>query len=266
MDKTTAPGLVLALVCVLVAVVLDGGNPLHLFGVPAFILVVGATWSVGLVISPLSAFRQVPKVFLKALTERPTDLRTLVNTFVGLADRARREGLLALEQEAAQLDPFSRKGVLLVVDGSDPELVRDILEAEIEGMRRRHKVGQTLFESMGAYAPTIGIVGTTTGLIHVLGNLASPEELGHSIASAFIATLYGVASANLFYLPLAQKLKAKSAEEAWVRELCIEGVLAVQAGDNPRTVREKLEAQLPLALRSNEDQGEAGSELTGRAA
>lgn len=253
MDKSTLPGLLLAFACIVVSIILEGGELSHLVSVPAFILVIGASVSVGMLISPLGVFLQLPKIMLKAVLDKPTDVASIIESFVGLADKARREGLLALEQEAQNLEPFARKGVLMVVDGSDPHLVREIMEAEVEAMQRRHKSGYSIFESMGAYSPTIGIVGTTTGLIHVLGNLASPEKLGHAIASAFIATLYGVASANIFFLPMSQKLKAKSAEEIAVRELIIEGVMSVQAGDNPRMVREKLEAHLAPAKRSKGD-------------
>jgi chemotaxis protein MotA len=250
-DKTTLPGLLLAFGCIVAAVILDGGDPLHLIGVPAIVLVLGGTLSVGLLISPLSTFLGLPKIMLKAILDKPTNVGESVETFVRLADRARKEGLLALEQEAADLDPFTRRGIMMVVDGNDPQLVREVMETEVDAMQRRHRAGYSVFESMGAYAPTIGIVGTTTGLIHVLGNLSDPESLGHSIAAAFIATLYGVASANIFFLPLAQKLKVKSGDEVWLRELQIEGVMSVQSGDNPRMVREKLEAQLAPNSRSD---------------
>jgi chemotaxis protein MotA len=250
-DKTTLPGLILAFVCILVAVILDGGNPLALIGIPAGLLVFGGTLSVGLLITPMPTFLGMPKVMLKAILDKPQNILESVENFVRLADRARKEGLLALEQEAATLDSFTRRGIMMVVDGNDPHLVREVMETEVAAMQRRHKASYSVFESMGAYAPTIGIVGTTTGLIRVLGNLSDPESLGEAIAAAFIATLYGVASANIFFLPLAQKLKTKSADEVWLRELQIEGVMAVQAGDNPRMVREKLEAQLAPASRSD---------------
>jgi chemotaxis protein MotA len=251
-DKTTLPGILLAFGCVLISVILEGGDPTHLLSVPALILVVGATISVGMLGSPFPLFMAMPKIVLKAILDKPVNLNEIIDNFVRLADRARKEGLLALEQEAQSLDPFARKGVLMVVDGSDAHLVREVMEAEVDAMQQRHKAGFGLFEAMGAYSPTIGIIGTTTGLVHVLSNLAEPEELGHMIAAAFIATLYGISTANLFFLPIAQKLKGKSAQEVRARELTIEGVLSIQAGDNPRLVRGRLEAFLPPNQRTGD--------------
>ena len=166
------------------------------------------------------------------------DMLTLL---VSLAEQARREGLLALDAQIAEIDDeFTKKGLQLVVDGTDPELVRAILEAEIDGMAARHHAGVLPFEKAGGFAPTIGIIGTVMGLVHVLQNLSAPATLGPSISSAFIATLMGVASANVIYLPVANRLKAMSAEEIELRTLTLEGILSVQAGDNPRVVADKL--------------------------
>jgi chemotaxis protein MotA len=151
----------------------------------------------------------------------------------------------------------------MVVDGSDPALVREILEADIEAMRERHKPGAGFFEAMGGYAPTMGIIGTVMGLVHVLENLSEPDKLGPLIASAFLATLYGIFFANAAFLPLAAKLKSKSAHEIHSKELVVEGVMAVQAGDNPRVVREKLEAYLPPALRGNAAAAKGGAAAAG---
>jgi chemotaxis protein MotA len=250
MDKTTAPGLVVALGALMVAVILEGGALASLINVPAALIVFGGSLGVALTSSPLHVLASIPKFLPKAFQTKADDPQALVETFVRLSDKARREGLLALEHEADQLDAFTRKGVQLVVDGSDPALVREVLESEIAAMQRRHRQNYSLLEALGGYAPTLGIIGTVMGLVNVLGHLEDPSELGHLIASAFIATLYGVASANLVWLPLGQKLKHKSGEEAWRRELAIEGILSVQAGDNPRVVRQKLEAQLPPGHRA----------------
>jgi len=250
-DRATVPGLVLGIGALLVAFLIEGGGLMGLLNLPAAILVFGGTIGAGMVGFSLTSLRQLPKSISKAFVDRPIEPREVVETFVHLADRARREGLLSLEDEAPALDPFLRRGVLLVVDGSDPALVREILEAEIDAMHRRHQSGYGLLDAMGGYAPTMGIIGTVMGLIQVLSSLENPSHLGPAIAVAFTATLYGVASANLIWLPLAGKLKHKSAEEVWLRELMLEGLLTVQAGDNPRIVREKLEAQLPPSARSD---------------
>jgi chemotaxis protein MotA len=186
--------------------------------------------------------------------------RELVSLFVRLAERARREGLLALEGEAAEVtDHTLKKGLLLVVDGTDPELVREIMESDVAAMAERHEGRYAMFEAAGGFAPTMGIIGTVMGLVNVLSHLDKPDELGKSIATAFIATLYGVLSANVFWLPVGQRLKQRNKEEVALRELAVEGVLAVQAGDNPRVVREKLESFLPMELRG-EEQAETAAE------
>jgi len=160
-----------------------------------------------------------------------------------------------MEEDSKNIeDPFMRKGIMLVVDGVDPEVVRDILETDAALVAERHAVGQAIFAAMGGYAPTMGIIGTVMGLVNVLSNLAEPEELGHSIAVAFIATLYGVVTANILWLPMGTKLKQKSEKELHVRHLMIEGVLAVQAGENPRIVREKLDAFLAPKERSSAEE------------
>lgn len=245
MDKTTLPGLLLGLASLVAMFLMEGGEIQSLFAPSAATLVFGGTFAATLISFPLERVLNLPRLFVKAITDRPLDERKLVELLVGLAERARREGLLALESELSRIeDRFVRSGVMLVVDGSDPETVREILETDLEAMERRHEAGYGMLEAMGGYAPTMGIIGTVMGLVHVLGNLSDPESLGPAIAAAFIATLYGVASANLVWLPLAGKLKVKSRAELAVRELALQGILSVQAGDNPRLVREKLTAHL----------------------
>ncbi|MGE3267744.1 MAG: flagellar motor protein [Chloroflexota bacterium] len=266
MDKTTLPGLVLALVALLGGAMMEGTTPDKLVMLPAFIIVIGGTIGAALIGFPMAVAAAMPKFLGIAMKDAPHDLAHVVDTFVKLADRARREGLLALEQEAGSLEPFTRRGIQMVVDGSDPALVREILEADIEAMRERHKPGAAFFDAMGGYAPTMGILGTVMGLVHVLENLSEPDKLGPLIASAFLATLYGIFFANAVFLPLGTKLKNKSAEEIHSKELVVEGVLAVQAGDNPRVVREKLEAYLAPALRGGAAGGKGGAAAEQKAA
>ncbi len=199
---------------------------------------------------------------------RASGLRQRVALLVSLAEQARREGLLALDAKLGEIDDeFTRKGLQLVVDGSDPALVREVLEAEIDGMATRHAAGATPFEKAGGFAPTMGIIGTVMGLVHVLQNLSAPATLGPSISTAFIATLMGVGSANVIFLPVANRLKAMSAEEIELRTLTVEGILSVQAGDNPRIVAEKLKSFIAPAERDiEEDPGRAGRQRSGRRA
>jgi chemotaxis protein MotA len=179
------------------------------------------------------------------------DVSQTIKMLVGFAERARREGLLALEDEAKDVDDvFLKKGIQLAIDGTDPELVRDIMQTDIAFLGTRHHAGSSFFATMGGFAPTLGVIGTVSGLVHMLANLSDPGSMGPSIAAAFIATLYGVSSANLVFLPLSNKLKHVSAEEVQVREIVMEGILSIQSGDNPRIVEEKLKAFLSPKLRA----------------
>jgi chemotaxis protein MotA len=183
---------------------------------------------------------------------------------VSMADKARREGLLSLEDEAQNVsDPFAKKGLMLMIDGTDPDALRSIMEIDIDSVSQRHRENAKVFETGGGYAPTLGVLGAVMGLITVLSNLGgNPEALGHGIATAFVATFYGVGMANVLLLPIAEKLKVRSAEERMVREMILEGILSIQAGDNPRIVREKLEAFLPPGQRSSEDDQDGGGSAT----
>jgi chemotaxis protein MotA len=264
LDKSTLPGLLLGFGALIASVLIEGGSLGALLNVPAAVLVFGGTFGTALISFPFDTVISLPKVLMAAILDKPQNPVAIVETFVRLADKARREGLLALEQEAASIEPFAKKGILMVVDGNDPHVVREVLEADVEAMERRHRVGAALLDAMGGFSPTMGIIGTVMGLVNVLSKLEDPAELGHSIAVAFIATLYGVGAANLIWLPIGGKLKQKSAKETWLRELAIEGVLGVQSGDNPRMLREKLEAQLPPAQRAKETAaaGNAGAAQT----
>jgi chemotaxis protein MotA len=251
MEISTPVGLVLGFGALIGGFVIEGGSPFSLLSPSAALIVIGGTIAATLVSFPLKNVITLPKLIMQAFFTPPGDPQEVVQQFVDLADKARREGLLAMEEDSKNIeDPFMRKGIMLVVDGVDPEVVRDILETDAALVAERHARGQALFAAMGGYAPTMGIIGTVMGLVNVLSNLAEPEELGHSIATAFIATLYGVVTANILWLPLSSKLKQKSEKELHVRSLMVEGVLAVQAGENPRIVREKLDAFLAPAERS----------------
>jgi chemotaxis protein MotA len=179
---------------------------------------------------------------------------------VTMADKARKEGLLSLEEEAGKVeDGFARKALMLMIDGTDPDALRSIMEIDIDSLARRHRENAKVFEMAGGLAPTLGVLGAVMGLITVLSNLGGDTaELGHGIATAFVATFYGVGFANVVCLPIAEKLKYRSAEERVVREMILEGILSIQAGDNPRIVREKLEAFLAPGQRSSNDTASSG--------
>ncbi len=241
MDLATIIGLALGFGALIGAFVLEGGNPAGLVGITAAMIVFGGTAATLLISYPLEMVMTFPKVVMKAFKTPPDRRADLVEELVGLADLARRDGLLALESKQSS-DPFMNKALMLVVDGTDPDVTRDILLRDVEGMETRHKHGIEMLSSLGGYAPTLGIIGTVMGLIHVLSNLEDPSKLAESIAAAFLATLYGVFSANIIWLPLAGKLKVRSALEVEERMIIVEGALSLQAGDNPRILREKLNA------------------------
>ncbi|MCS6776795.1 MAG: flagellar motor protein [Chloroherpetonaceae bacterium] len=251
MDLATIIGLLLAWGALIGALLMEGGEVQSLINVPAALIVFGGTLGASISSFRMNQILGIPAVLRKAFTERPLDLLEVITLLVYLAERARREGMLALEAEANRIDDeFLQRGLRLAVDGTDPELLRDILSTDIHFLQARHRSGESLFTTMGGFAPTLGIIGTVMGLVHMLANLSNPDAMGPLIASAFVATLYGVSSANLIFLPIANKLRARSAEEVLAREVMLEGILAIQAGDNPRLVEEKLKAFLAPPLRS----------------
>lgn len=246
MDPATLIGVVVGLIIIVVANIMEGGNPMSLLLVPPMLLVFGTTLMVTVAGGTLADAKNAVGSLKTAFTAKVRPAGEVVPTVVALAEKARREGLLALEDDLKKIDdPFLVKGVTLAIDGTDPEEVREILEAEVHATKAHGKHSAKFFADAGAYAPTIGIIGTVMGLVHVLENLAQPEELGHLIAAAFIATLWGVMSANVIFLPIGNRLKRLAELEAARMELVIEGVAAIQAGSNPRVIAQKLASLLP---------------------
>jgi len=246
MDPMTLIGVVLGFAAIFVSTTLEGGNPMAMFLLPPMLLVLGGSIAVGLAGNTMSDAARFPKDLLKAMTAKAAKADASLETVVALAEQARREGLLGLEEAASKLeDPFLKEAVELAIDGTDPEDLQEILYGRIEAKRTYDKVGAKFYGDMGAYAPTLGIVGTVLGLVHVLENLSNPDELGHLIAAAFLATLWGVMSANVIFLPVGARLKRLSELEIASMELVLEGVLAIQAGSSPRVVARKLGSLLP---------------------
>jgi chemotaxis protein MotA len=245
MDPAPAIGIGAGFGVVILANVLEGGNPMSLLLLPPMVLVFGTTILVTMAGGTMADAKNVVTSFKRAFGGKAESGESLVPTVVELAERARREGLLALEDAVKDVDDdFLKRGVTMAVDGIDPEELRDILESEVQAKRAAHKQSAKFFSDAGAYAPTIGIIGTVMGLVHVLENLAAPEELGHLIAGAFVATLWGVTSANVIFLPLGNRLKRLGELEAARMEVTIEGIAAIQAGSNPRVVAQKLRSLL----------------------
>jgi chemotaxis protein MotA len=246
MDIAAIVGVVAALAIVFVVQIMEGGSPASIILIPSMLLVFGGAFAAAVAGGVLRDALSVGKLLQKAFLAKVTPPNELVEDVVKLAERARREGLLALEEAVKTVGhPFLRRGLQLAIDGTDPEELHDILHAEVAAKKKADKSGMKIFENMGGYAPTVGIIGTVMGLVQVLENLDQPKTLGHSIAAAFVATLWGVLSANLLWLPLAARLGRLSGIEAEEMELVIDGVLAIQAGSNPRLVAQKLRSLLP---------------------
>ena len=254
MKAATGIGIAVAIVGILMSAMMDGTSPAAFINPSALLIIIAGTGGATMASCGMDGMKKILPAYKLVMSAEPPDVQGRVNLLVSLAEQARREGLLALDAQIAEIDDaFTKKGLQLVVDGTDPELVRDILDAEIDGMTARHHAGVLPFEKAGGFAPTIGIIGTVMGLVHVLQNLSAPATLGPSISSAFIATLMGVGSANVLYLPVANRLKAMSAAEVELRTLTVEGILSVQAGDNPRVVADKLTSFVAPAQRGDGD-------------
>jgi len=246
MDLATLIGIGLALGGIFVSMIVEGSSPAAILLPAPMMLVLCGTIGAAMAGGLLKDFTGSIKWLKLALMAKPTTADGLVDDLVRLADRARKEGLLALEDAAREVqDPFLRRGLELAIDGTDPEELRDILEGEVVAKRKEFHQGGKLFADMGGYGPTLGVIGTVVSLVHVLANLSSPEELGKLIAAAFVATLWGVMSANVLWLPMANKIKRLGEVTVHQMELVIEGVLSIQAGVNPRLIQQKLRAFLP---------------------
>jgi chemotaxis protein MotA len=258
----TGIGIVISCIGIAMGATMEGTNVMVVINIPAILIVLVGTLGATIAACGLESHIKLPMIYKKALMPDDLDLVGRVDELVGFADQARRDGLLALDEAVKGIDdPFTRKGVQLVVDGTDPDLVAAVLDAENEAMRKRHAAGRAPFMQAGALAPTMGIVGTVFGLVNVMNNLNQPSTLGPLIAAAFLATLIGVGSANVIFLPMANRLKELSEAEMHFREMTLEGILAIQAGDNPRVVAEKLMAYVPPKLRpSEDDQAAKGAE------
>ena len=236
-------GIVIAMVALIVSVFLEGGTPTAFLNLPASIIVFGGTLGATMASFSVAEVKKLPKLIGIGVKGSKSSGPEKREQLIHFAERARREGLLALESEVGDVDDkFLRRGLQMVIDGMSPETVEEILELDIEAMQQRHAKNAAMFTAMGGYAPTMGIIGTVMGLVNVLSHLDEPSGLGHAIAVAFIATLLGVMSANVVWLPIASSLKQKDAAEAEERRMCVVAILAIQAGDNPRIVAQKLDS------------------------
>lgn len=254
MDIATILGIVLAFGSIIGGQALEGGHLGSIVQLTAFIIVVGGTIGAVCVQNPLPVVLKGVSLLSLGIMAPKHDNKGIISTIIELANVSRKQGLLALEGKLKDIhDPFFRKGVQLIVDGTDPKVVHEILEIDLEHHEEAGINGAKVWEAAGGYSPTIGIIGAVLGLIHVMENLADPSKLGGGIAVAFVATVYGVGAANLFFLPLASKLKFKLKEESASRMMIIMGLVGLAQGENPRLLQEKLEGYLPESQRTKEE-------------
>jgi chemotaxis protein MotA len=242
MDVLSIAGVILAFAAILGGNYMEGGHVSALINGPAALIVLGGTLGASLLQTPLNIFQRALKILRWIFQPPSIDLQAGISLVVGWSMVARKEGLLGLETMAdSESDSFARKGLQLLVDGAEPEAIRSILEVDLITQENRDFSAAKVFESMGGYAPTIGIIGAVMGLIHVMGNLADPSKLGNGIAVAFVATIYGVGIANLFLIPIGSKLKAVVQRQSRYREMLLEGILSISEGENPRSIELKLQ-------------------------
>ncbi len=245
-DLFSIGGLVVALGGILTGLILDGGSFKDVRQFSAALIVIGGTLGAVMITTPMHVLIGAAKRIGAIFFEKSYTPSGVIDEIVGYATQARKQGIVSLEQQADAIqDPFMRKALNLAIDGVEMNQLRSIMELEITLMEHRGEAEAKVFESAGGYSPTIGIIGAVLGLMQVMKNLANIEEVGRGIATAFVATVYGVALANIFLLPAGNKLKARVREEVRIRELALEGILSVVEGMNPKLIRTKLEAYAP---------------------
>lgn len=245
LDLTSFFGILLALVAIIGGQLLEGGHTNSLFQLTAFLIVIGGTLGAIMLQNPLPVFLRGMRMAKWAFVPPPQDAAYLIQQVADWSNTARRGGLLALEPAIEDLDdPFAKRGLQMLIDGAEPETLRETLQVEVDAYEAQQRLAAKVWESAGGYAPTIGILGAVLGLIHVMENLSDPSKLGAGIAVAFVATVYGVGFANMFFLPIANKLKNIIGREVVMREMLIEGLIAVANGENPRLIERRLQGYL----------------------
>ena len=259
MDIATVIGIVAAF-GLIVWSILMGGRLDGFVDLPSVAIVLGGTFGALLINFPLARIVGLAKILKKTILFQVEDLDAVIAKIVGYAERARREGMLALEDDSEhEADEFLRKGLRLAVDGTDPQLLEKILETDIEQVESRHAEGARILGAGGTFAPAFGLIGTLIGLVNMLSHLEDPSQIGAGMATALLTTFYGAVLANVFFLPLQGKLVTRSREELLVNYVVIEGIMAIQSGDSPRIVEEKLKSFLSPAMRRKIEEAKAAA-------
>lgn len=257
MDPAGLIGFVMILIGVFVGAIMKHVDPAALFTVPAaFLIVIVASVGAAMMSNTMGDAKKLMTLMILGLKgAKEPDPAATIDQIVSFAERARREGLLALESELDSIeDPFFRRGLQLAIDGGDPEMVSEVMEADVKGMSERHKVGAKLMMNIGIFSPTFGIIGAVFGLIATMSHLDDPSKLGEGIGAAFVATFWGVFLANGMFLPWSNKLTSMSAKEVAYKRMIIEGVLSIQAGANPRLLDDLLRSTLPPKERGSDEE------------
>jgi chemotaxis protein MotA len=249
MDLATILGIVLALGFILGGQALEGGSILQILQPTAGLIVFGGTLGATMIGFPMSVLKQAAADFLHVIKDEKIEPNAVIDEVIKFTNKARREGIISLEKDAAEIkDEFFRKAIMMAVDGSEPKELRQTMEVELQYMEERGEHSAKVYEAAGGYAPTIGIIGAVLGLIVVMQHLDNIEEVGHGIAVAFVATIYGVGAANIVFLPAANKLKMKHRKQMIIKEMMLEGTLGILEGQNPRLIEGKLTSFLDEEL------------------
>ena len=249
MDIATFIGVIASFMLLVIAILMGSGLG-SFINIPSILVVLGGTICSTMINYPLKDVINSFKVVQKAFFSRRLTFGEIISNFVNYANKARKEGILALESTLPEIeDEFLRKGLQLTIDGLEPQSITDILETEIAFVEDRHRLGAEMFQSMGTFAPAFGMIGTLIGLVQMLQSMDDPGAIGPSMAVALITTFYGAVLANVLFLPIAGKLRTRSREETLVKEMILQGVISLSRGDNPRIIEQKLHSYLPPNLR-----------------
>ncbi len=256
MDIATIIGILVGVLLLGWSVMSSAGESAGVFiNVPSLLIVFGGAASAVLISFPLKNVLGMFGVVRKTLQQKSRSPVKLIKDLVSYAEVARRDGILSLENLTKEIDDeFIVKGIQMAVDGTDPELIEQIMTSELESLEERHSSGKALLDALGKYAPAFGMIGTLIGLVVMLANLDDPDKIGPGMAVALITTLYGAIAANLVFIPMADKLEKRSGEEILLKTIVIKGVMSIQSGDNPRIVEQKLKTFLPPSLRGDESE------------
>ena len=254
MDIATVIGIVLGTIMIVGSIISGKGSIMAFYNTPSILLVIGGSFAALLISYPMSELKRVLSVTMKVFVNKQKDILTIITQLVSLSESARRDGLLALEGRIEEIDePFLVLGIRMAVDGMSPEIVDAIMRTEMEAVEARHEVGRAFFDSFAKSAPAFGMIGTLVGLVIMLADM-KPENIGPGMAVALLTTFYGAIAANFILLPFVDKLAYFSSRELLTMEIMVRGVISIQAGENPRVIKQKLMTFIPPKLRPEEEE------------